>query len=159
MSRGLAERESREIVLCIVCLGDARLPAIGPEERNIMLEEFVRNPATVRRLRSGALGSVLDVFVSDMRTRGHAARTIKDYVREAGQFAQWMTRQGRTVDTLSRSGLDEYLTGKCAAQGEGAPCKARHHASAALGRLLATLHAPPSARVLGHAVSDRTGRH
>lgn len=63
-----------------------------------MLEEFIRNPATVSQLRSGALGSVLDVFVSDMCARGHAACTIQEYVREIGRFAQWMAREGSTLE-------------------------------------------------------------
>lgn len=101
-----------------------------------MLDRFVRAPGLLRRLRSGVLGGVLDDFVGDLLARGHAARTIADYVREAERLAQWMDRNGRTVDTLSPSILEEFL-----ADGDDASRKAKQRARAALRRLLVTLDA------------------
>jgi site-specific recombinase XerD len=90
----------------------------------------------VRRLRSGVLGGVLDDFVGDMLARGHAGRTFTADVREAARLAGWMERQGRTVDTLSRSILEEFLVADGGATRSG---NVRRHARAALRRLLVTL--------------------
>ena len=107
-----------------------------------MLEQDGCDPAVVRQLRLAPLGAVLDDFVSDMRTRGHAERTIGDYVREAGHLGRWMDGERLTVDTLNESALEAFL-GQHAGAGRRAirSGKPRPQTRAALRRLLATLQA------------------
>lgn len=101
-----------------------------------MLDQFVRDPELVRQLRSGALGGVLEAFVSDMLARGHTARIITDYVREAGRLAEWMDLNRRMVNTLNRPVLEEFLASGGSVTPSGRP---RRKARGALRRLLATL--------------------
>lgn len=108
-----------------------------------MLERYVRNSALLKRLREGALGGVLDVFVVDMAARGHSDRVIRDYVREVGLFGQWMGHEGHTAATLRDSDVRRYLQeldGQISLARSG-PSQPRRVAGPGLHRLVATLRA------------------
>lgn len=101
--------------------------------------DHVRQTAP-ERLHRGPLGGIVDDFVRDMHARGHAEATIRDYVYYVERLGQWMAREGCTVETLSDSNLQMFVSALSpAAQG---------HARAAARRLLSTLRetglvAPP----------------
>ena len=107
-----------------------------------MVDQMVRDPAVVRLLRAGPLGAILDDFVRDLEARGHAARTIRDYVREAGHLARWMASAGHTASPLSASTVLDFLhVAGATGRGAGRSDTRRPHARPALRRLLVTLQA------------------
>ena len=98
-----------------------------------MVDQMVHYPAVVRLLRAGPLGATLDDFVRDLEARGHAERTIRDYVREAGHLARWMESEGHTASPLSASTVLEFLhVAGATGRGAGRSDTGRPHARPAL---------------------------
>ena len=85
----------------------------------------------LERVRLGPLGGIVDVFVSDMQVRGHAARTIQEYVCHLERLERWMAREGHVITTLNESNLQGFVGGLTGS--------VRRRARAATRRFLATL--------------------
>lgn len=100
-----------------------------------MLDQLFSRPAVLARLQTGALGSVLDDFVDDMRARGHALATMRQYVRDVDHFAAWMHRRRCTPGMLDEATVEAFLSSLRAAARDVTQMRAR----AALRRLLWTL--------------------
>jgi site-specific recombinase XerD len=115
-----------------------------------MLDQFVRKPDLLRRLRHGVLGDVLEQFVADLCARGHTAHSIREYVRGAGHFACWLELKRLPVATICEATVATFMqehNGTCecdVARGN------MRHVRASLRQLLATqrsrglIAAPPA---------------
>jgi len=115
-----------------------------------MLDQFVRKPDLLRRLRHGVLGDVLEQFVGDLCARGHTAHSIREYVRGAGHFACWLELKRLPVATICEATVATFMqehNGTCecdVARGN------MRHVRASLRQLLATqrsrglIAAPPA---------------
>lgn len=57
-----------------------------------MLDHFIESRDTVRRLRSGVIGSQLDAFATHLAQCGYAATTVRAQLNLLGHFSQWLTR-------------------------------------------------------------------
>ena len=66
-----------------------------------MLDQFIGNRDTVRRLRSGVIGSHLDSFVERLVDGGYAAATVRSQLSVLGHFAQWMVRRRCGIHELN----------------------------------------------------------
>ncbi len=112
-----------------------------------MLDQFFSRGTVLARLRTGALGPVLDGFVDHLAARGHTHGTIQQYVRHCHHLARWMKRRRYTPGMLDEQKVEQFLDGIQAAP-------AVEHARAAVHRLLAMLrehgvvapkrHSPPT---------------
>lgn len=66
-----------------------------------MLDHFIENRDTVRRLRSGVIGSQLDAFATHLAQEGYAATTVRAQITLLGHFSQWLTRRGVGIHELT----------------------------------------------------------
>jgi len=66
-----------------------------------MLDHFIENRDTVRRLRSGVIGSQLDSFATHLAQCEYAATTIRAQLTLLGHFSQWLTRRGCGIHELN----------------------------------------------------------
>jgi integrase/recombinase XerD len=85
----------------------------------------------LERVHLGPLGGIVDRFVSDMQVRGHATRTISEYVSDLERLGSWMARDGHVIDTLNESTLQGFI--------DGLTGSVRRRARAATRRLMSTL--------------------
>jgi len=103
-----------------------------------MLDQFIRKPGVLRRLRRSVLGDVLEPFVSDLCTRGHTAHTIREYLRAVGHFAFWLELKQVPVATICEATVATF------AQEHHESCEcdvakgSMRYARASLRQLLAT---------------------
>jgi integrase/recombinase XerD len=101
-----------------------------PEKEITDMRDQARN-AALERVRLGPLGSIVDRFVSDLQARGHATRTIGEYLSYIERLGRWMAQDGRLITTLNESTLQGFLAGLTGS--------VRRRARAATRRLLSTL--------------------
>jgi integrase/recombinase XerD len=101
-----------------------------PEKEITDMRDQARN-AALERVQLGPLGSIVERFVSDLQARGHATRTIREYLSYIERLGQWMAQNGRPVTTLNESTLHGFLGGLTGS--------VRRRARAATHRLLSTL--------------------
>jgi integrase len=66
-----------------------------------MLDQFIRNRDTVRRLRSGVIGSHIDTFAEYLADCAYAAATARSQLTVIGQFDQWMARRRLGIGELN----------------------------------------------------------
>jgi hypothetical protein len=66
-----------------------------------MLDHFIGNRGTVRRLQSGVIGSQLDSFATQLAENGYAATTVRGQLTLLGHFSQWLTRRGCGIPELT----------------------------------------------------------
>jgi site-specific recombinase XerD len=66
-----------------------------------MLDHFIGNRGTVRRLQSGVIGSQLDSFATQRAENGYAATTVRGQLTLLGHFSQWLTRRGCGIPELT----------------------------------------------------------
>ena len=71
-----------------------------------MLDHVIGDHCTVRRLRSGIIGSQLDSFATHLSQSGYAATTVRAQITLLGHFSQWLTRRGCGMHEL-----DDELVG------------------------------------------------
>ena len=71
-----------------------------------MLDHFIGNRCTVRRLQSGVIGSQLDSFATHLAQDGYAVTTVRAQLTLLGHFSQWLTRRGCGIH-----GLNDELVG------------------------------------------------
>ena len=65
--------------------------------------------STVRRMREGPLGSLIDGFAAFLRERGHAKATARYQVRLAADLSRWLGRRKLGVPDLDRRRIDDFL--------------------------------------------------
>lgn len=103
-----------------------------------MLDEFIRKPVVLTRLRRGVLGDVLEPFVGDLCARGHTAYSIREYLRGAGHFACWLELKHVPVATICEATVAAFMREHIE------PCECdvargnMRHVRASLRQLLAT---------------------
>lgn len=104
-----------------------------------MLERFFIAPYVLRRLRSGALGHVVDDLAAHLHERLHSRRVARAYLCAAGHFSRWLAVERirmRRIDeqTVARF-LNEHLP-NCECPG---PSGSRCHVQSALIQTLSML--------------------
>ena len=69
---------------------------IGPflREGGLMLKNYLRNPRTLERLRTGPSGPFIDDFVLHLEARGAAAKTIGNHLGALDHFCRWAADVG-----------------------------------------------------------------
>lgn len=99
-----------------------------------MLDHFIKDGDTVRRLRSGGIGSHLDSFAAHLAQCGYAATTVRSQLRLLGHFSQRVIR---------RRGIHELNDELVAAFIKTRRCQGRLHRgnAATLHQFLAHLRA------------------
>src|SRR2546422_11379227 len=74
-----------------------------------MLDHFIENRDTVRRLRSGIIGSQLDSFAEHLARCGYAAATARSQLTLLGHFDQWMARRRRGLGELNDELVGKFV--------------------------------------------------
>jgi len=74
-----------------------------------MIEEFFSNPAVLKRLHVGPLGSYVDAFASLLSEQGYARSTTKTKVSLIADYSQWLHRQQLRVDELDDQRIIKFL--------------------------------------------------
>jgi site-specific recombinase XerD len=74
-----------------------------------VLERCFKNPATVRRLRGGPAGAVLDAFAGALSAEGYPAATIARYLSAAAHLAEWAGRRGTAITDLDEALLVRFV--------------------------------------------------
>lgn len=74
-----------------------------------MLDHFIENRDTVRRLRSGIIGSQLDSFAEHLARCGYAAATARSQLTLLGHFDQWMARRRRVLGELNDELVGKFV--------------------------------------------------
>ena len=74
-----------------------------------MLDHFIENRDTVRRLRSGVIGSQLDAFAAHLSERGYAATTVRAQLTLLGHFSHWLTRRRYGIHELNDELVNTFV--------------------------------------------------
>jgi hypothetical protein len=72
-----------------------------------MLEDHLKSPAVVRRLRSGPIAPYVDAFADWRHRLGYQPISIVGQLQFAATWSDWMRDSGFTTATLA-SGLGAY---------------------------------------------------
>ena len=75
-----------------------------------MLEEVYASPDVIARLRNGPLGEVVDGLAEFLGNRGHAHRTIQDYLRGVGHFGFWLETERIPVTKVNEKTVDLFMS-------------------------------------------------
>jgi site-specific recombinase XerD len=106
-----------------------------------MLEQFFTYGYVLARLRSGALGGIVDDLAAHLGKRGHSQRVAQAYLCAAGHFSHWLDIKKICPNDVSETTLVSFLDGhlpRCRCRvPHGSPC----HSRAALAYVLALLRA------------------
>lgn len=73
-----------------------------------MLTTYFKHPFTLRKLRSGPAGPLLDDFASQLTGAGYCHIKIRAHLRGAGQFSAWAALLGLTIDMLDLGALAQF---------------------------------------------------
>lgn len=82
--------------------------------------------ATLERVRRGPLGSIVDRFMGHLQARGHAPRTIREYLSYIERLGRWMAQDGRLITALNESTLQGFLAGLTGSVPRRARAATRH---------------------------------
>ena len=74
-----------------------------------MLDQFIKNCDTVRRLRSGVFGAHLDSFAAHLASCGYAAATARSQLTLLGHFDQWIARRRRGLGAVNDELVDTFV--------------------------------------------------
>lgn len=77
-----------------------------------MLDHFIKNEATVQRLRSSVIGPHLDSFTDHLASLGYATATIRSRLSFLERLNRWMVRHGCGVADLNEQVTDRFLDGR-----------------------------------------------
>lgn len=74
-----------------------------------MTDRFFPNPAVLRRLHAGPLGSYIDTYAALLAERGYARATSREYLRLVARLSRWLCKQRLRVDDLDEQRVNEFL--------------------------------------------------
>jgi len=98
------------------------------------MEQFIKKPHTLLRLRRGPLGPYLDLYAKHLEEQGYAGTAACLLIRVVGGFSRWLKRNEVAVPSITREVILKYLK-----------CRARSHRpnrsdAAALKKMLNILY-------------------
>jgi integrase/recombinase XerD len=74
-----------------------------------MLENFLRDRATIERLRGGLFGPHLDSFIATLAQSGYAGETVQKRLRLLNAFDRWLGQRGLLFSDLNEDVADLFL--------------------------------------------------
>ena len=74
-----------------------------------MLENFLRDRATIERLRGGLFGPHLDSFVADLAQSGYARETVQKQLRLLNAFDRWLGQRGLVFSDFNEGVVNLFL--------------------------------------------------
>lgn len=74
-----------------------------------MLDQFFTRAATLERMRAGPWRDHIDAFTCELRERGYARSTGKEYLRAIDRLSRWCHRRRLGVHDLSKTWLMDFL--------------------------------------------------
>ncbi len=74
-----------------------------------MLENFLRDRATIERLRGGLFGPHLDSFIATLAQSGYAGETVQKRLRLLNAFDRWFGQRGLILCNLNEAVVSLFL--------------------------------------------------
>jgi hypothetical protein len=74
-----------------------------------MLENFLRDRATIERLRGGLFGPHLDSFIATLARSGYARVTVLMRLRLLNAFDRWLGQRGQVLSDLNEAVTNIFL--------------------------------------------------
>jgi integrase/recombinase XerD len=78
------------------------------------MEQFIKKPHIILRLRRGPLGPYLDLYAKHLEEQGYASTAACLLIRVVGGFSRWLKRNEVSVTSITREVILKYL--KCRAR-------------------------------------------
>ncbi len=75
-----------------------------------MLENYVTQPHTLNRLRSGPVSADLDDLATTLQRQGYATESIQRYIQGADLFGRWLLQQGYATSDVTEALVKRYLS-------------------------------------------------
>jgi len=74
-----------------------------------MIEEFLKDPRTISRIREGLFGKYLDSFTAELREQGYATFTVRLQVRLIADFGRWLHLNKISLARITDMHAKKYL--------------------------------------------------
>ena len=74
-----------------------------------MIEQFLRDPLTLSRMREGPLGEYLDLYATELSGQGYARRTVREQLWLIARFSWWLQSNDISLAEVSISDATKYL--------------------------------------------------
>lgn len=84
-------------------------PILWARKGAFMIARYFTNPAVVSRLRNTVFGSSLDDLAVRLFERGHAANTVRAYLRGAGHLAHWLSAEGIELASITNDTVKVFI--------------------------------------------------